>query len=65
MAIPTKFDYDLAEVENAAASVILSLRTLKHCTRHVTQYELDTMSRTLKERLQAFNDMVIDLANET
>lgn len=64
MAIPTKFDRDLAEVENAAASVCLSLRTLRHCSGNVSQYDLDKMSRTLKERLQSFNDLVINLANQ-
>jgi hypothetical protein len=63
MSIPTKFDHDLAEVESAAACVILSLRTLRHCSARVSQYDLDKMSRTLRERLQAFNDLVIDLAN--
>lgn len=64
MAIPTAFDHDLAEVENAAALVVLSLRNLRHTGGRVSQYDLDQMRATLRQRIQAFCDVAINLANQ-
>lgn len=62
MPIPTKADHDLADISNAADLVVLSLRTLRHSGNR-SQYDLDRMRRTLRERLQDFCDQVIEMGN--
>jgi hypothetical protein len=60
MPIPTRFDHQMGEVENAATVIMLSLRTL----RHANPRDVDRMRVTLRERLQDFADLVVRLANE-
>ncbi len=60
MSIPTRFDHQMGDVENAATAIMLSLRTI----RRANGADVDRMRRTLRERLQDFADMVIDLGNE-
>jgi hypothetical protein len=61
MPIPTKFDGDLAKVENAASLITLSLRTMKHST---PSRDLPRMRDTLWERLQAFAELVQGVARD-
>lgn len=58
MAIPTKFDSQLAEIENAANCVLIRLRTLHHAAganRDISG---------LRELLQAYVDQVMALARD-
>ena len=59
MAIPTKFDGQLAVIENAASCVMIKLRTLHHAGngghRDITG---------LRELLQAFVNQVMALARD-
>jgi hypothetical protein len=57
MAIPQPIDFRLAEVENAAASVMATLRILRFSggSRDI---------RPLRERLQAFVNLTMEVAHE-
>jgi hypothetical protein len=54
MPIPTETDRKLGELDDLAASVLVSLRVLRHTPGD---------GRQVRERLQVFNDAVVDLAN--
>jgi hypothetical protein len=56
MAIPTKFDGQLAEIENAASCVLIKLRTLHHSGGG------DRDISGLRKLLQAYVDQVMALA---
>jgi len=58
MPIPTRFDYQLAEVENAAASVLLVLRRMQHCA----DKDIPVLRADLRDRLQALVDLAMDTA---
>ena len=55
MPIPTATDQKIAEIDDLAASVVIALRTMRFTPGHEVQ---------LRERLQLFNDHVIELANQ-
>ena len=55
MPIPEPIDRRLAELDDLAASVLLAVRILRHTPGD---------GRQVRERLQAFNDAVVDLANQ-
>ena len=57
MPIPTTFDRRLAEVDNAAACVLLRLRNL-----HYAGPNRDPAS--VREALQTYADLVVALAND-
>ena len=63
MPIPTKADYDIAEIRNSADLVVLSLGTLRHSGPRMKQHDLERQRRLLRERLQQFCDEVIEMAN--
>jgi hypothetical protein len=54
--IPQPIDRKFAELDDLAASIMVSLRVLRHNPR----YDV----RQVKERLQAFNDAVAEAVNE-
>jgi hypothetical protein len=54
--IPSALDRKMAEIDDLAAGVVISLRTL----RHSPGYD----PRQVRERLQVFCDAVIALAND-
>jgi hypothetical protein len=54
--IPTETDRKLGELDDLAASIMVSLRVL----RHNPNYD----PRQVRERLQVFADAVVSLANE-
>jgi hypothetical protein len=56
MPIPSPLDRKLAEIDDAAAGITISLRSL----RHTPGYD----PRLLRERLQLFVDIVTETANE-
>jgi len=56
MPIPTAIDRKFGELDDLAAAIMVSLRVL----RHNPNYD----PRQVRERLQSFNDAVVDLANE-
>jgi hypothetical protein len=58
MAIPTAFDRELADVENAASAVTLCLRTLQHADART----VPAMRRTLAQRPRTFVDLAMDAA---
>jgi hypothetical protein len=58
MAIPTAFDGQLAEIENAASCVLIKLRTLHHAGG------ADHDITGLRELLQAYVDQVMALAKD-
>ncbi len=58
--IPTRFDHQLADVDNLASGIMTSLRVL----RHANPRDHDRMRRTLRERLQDYVNAVTDIANE-
>jgi hypothetical protein len=61
MAIPTAFDAVLAKIDNAAASVRVTLTVMHFCGRGDPK-ALKTYRRQLRERLQHFVDIVMDMA---
>jgi hypothetical protein len=58
MAIPTKFDAQLAEIDDLAGCVMIKLRTLQHAgaSRDISG---------LRELLQNYVDRVMALADES
>jgi hypothetical protein len=54
MPIPTALDHRLAEVDDLAASILITLRTMRYSPIEPDQLRL---------RLQEFTDVVIDIAN--
>lgn len=59
MPIPTQFDRDLAGIDDAASSILLSLRTM----RHAAPPDVPRMRAALRERLQGYVDQVMALAD--
>jgi hypothetical protein len=55
MPIPEPIDRRLAELDDLAASVLLAVRIFAHTPSD---------GRQIRERLQIFNDAVIDIANQ-
>jgi hypothetical protein len=58
MAIPTAFDHKLAEVENAASSVSLALRTMQHAGAA----DLPRLRAGLRDRLAEFVNLAMSTA---
>ena len=56
MAIPTALDHKLGEIESLASGVAVALRTLR--------YSRQRDVRQVRERLQAYVDLVMETANE-
>ncbi len=54
MPIPTAIDHRMAELDDLAASVLISLRTMRHSPVDPEQVRM---------KLQLFNDAVVDTAN--
>lgn len=59
MAIPTAFDGKLGEIDNAATSILTQLRTMNHAA----PADLPRLRAGLRERLQAYVDQVMALAD--
>jgi hypothetical protein len=60
MSIPTAHDARLGAISDAASSVQVTLTTM----RRAHPRDIDRMRQTLRERLQDYCDLVVDLANE-
>ncbi|WP_316205386.1 hypothetical protein [Bradyrhizobium sp. SZCCHNS3004] len=60
MAIPTRQDYALREIENLAANVIVRLTTMRYSPKHTKR---DVAG--LRELLQQYVDAVMALAHES
>lgn len=58
MAIPTAFDHQLAEIENAASAVVIKLRTIHHAGAG----HRDVAG--LRDLLQSYVDQVMALAQD-
>jgi hypothetical protein len=56
MPIPSAFDRKVAQLDDLAASVLISVRVLRHTP--------GADPRQLRERLQAFCDAVLSAADE-
>jgi hypothetical protein len=57
VAIPTQVDRDLAEIDSAASTVLLRLRTYHHAGPNRTP-------ATIREALQVYVDKVTDFVND-
>ena len=60
MAIPTKFDGQLAEIDDAASGIMVQLRTMQHAATR----DVPNMRVALRERLQSYVDQVMALARD-
>jgi hypothetical protein len=60
MGIPTAFDAQLADVENAGTSILLCLRTMKHADVR----DLPRMRAALRDRLREFVDLAMAAARD-
>jgi hypothetical protein len=58
MPIPTAFDYQLREVEDAGQSVLLALRTM----RHASNKDIPRMRAGLRDRLQELANLAMAAA---
>jgi hypothetical protein len=58
MAIPTRFDGQLAEIDDLAGCVMIKLRTLRHAG--MKQPDMGE----LRELLQRYVDLVINIAKD-
>jgi hypothetical protein len=61
MSIPQPFDHDLAGIEDAAGSVLVQLRVM----RHAAPGDVPKLRTVLRERLQTYVDQVMALADES
>lgn len=61
MAIPTKFDGDLAAIDDLAGSVMISLRTLQHAGCD----DIPGLRAVLRERLRNYVDRAMEMADES
>jgi hypothetical protein len=59
MSIPTALDSALADVDNIAGGIMVSLRTMGHADPK----DLPRMRQTLRERLQTYVDAVMAAAD--
>lgn len=59
MPIPTAFDGKISEVDNAASNVLTQLRTM----HHAAPADLPRLRARLRDRLQAYVDQVMALAD--
>ncbi|MEH2547127.1 hypothetical protein V1283_003772 [Bradyrhizobium sp. AZCC 2262] len=61
MAIPTAFDRSLGEIDDAAGSIMVQLRTIKHADPR----DIPRLRETLRERLRFYVDQALALADES
>lgn len=60
MAIPTAYDRSLGEIDDAAGSIMIQLRIM----RHAAPNDVPLMRSVLRERMQLYVDKVFALADE-
>lgn len=60
MPIPTREDYLIAEIDNAASNILNQLRILR---RSKIARDQDRLRAGLRQSLQDYNDMIVDLMN--
>ena len=60
MPIPTQHDRDLGEIDDAASSIMVQLRTMQHAAAR----DVPRMRAALRERLQTYVDQVMALARD-
>jgi hypothetical protein len=61
MSIPTKFDGDLAAIDDLSGSVMIALRTLQHAGPG----DVPALRAALRERLRNFVDRAMEMADES
>lgn len=64
MPIPTKFDRTIAELEDTATGLIVQLRTMQNAIDCPDKFYRKRLHATLRERLQAFGDRIMETAAE-
>jgi len=58
MAIPTKFDGDIGEIDDIASNILLQVRTMQHAAAR----DLPRMRARLRSTLQEYVDQVMTMA---
>jgi hypothetical protein len=61
MPIPTKFDGDLAAIDDLAGGVMICLRTLQHAGRD----DVPGLRATPRARLRDYVDRAMEMADES
>jgi hypothetical protein len=58
MPIPSRFDHELADIENAASGILTQLRTMQHASAR----DVPAMRGRLRDMLRAYVDLVMATA---
>jgi hypothetical protein len=61
MAIPSKFDHRMSEIDDAAGKIMVQLRTMQHAN----PADIVRMRAVLRERLQSYVSAVLALADQS
>jgi hypothetical protein len=60
MAIPTRFDGQLGEINDVASGILVSLKTM----HRAAPQDVPLMRGLLREKMQAYVELVFSLADE-